>query len=76
MEGGEGATIEDEQWEAARTAFMAGITETEGITEEKYSRLVSLLQQWDDLTPGQRREQAGGNQKLWYDKYTVSQVCQ
>ena len=66
--------ITDEQWEAARVAFMANMSGNEGITKAKYDQIVEVLSGWDDMTPAERREKAAGNQSYWYKKYSVSTI--
>lgn len=66
--------ISEEQWAAAKGQFEAALTDTCGITEEKYDNITYLLGNWDVLTPKERREVGGGNQAYWAKKYTYVEV--
>jgi hypothetical protein len=66
--------ITDVQWEAAREAFMQSLSENQGMPERKYDRILDVLSAWDEMSPAERREMAGGNQAYWYGKYAVSDL--
>lgn len=60
------------QWDAARAAFSESLEPTEGMPLQKYQQILELLGDWDNLTPFERREKAGGNQSYWYKKFALT----
>ena len=62
------------QWDAARLAFLASLDDKEGLSVGKYEQIIDVLQSWEDCTPKERREKAGGNHVYWYEKFRVSAV--
>ena len=66
------AAITEAQWGAAQEAFEDGLPDTAGLTSEKHALIVEVLSRWHDLTPGERRTMAGGNEHYWYKKFCIS----
>ena len=57
--GDEGVSeITDVQWTAARHAFHASLSPTEGVSVEKYEKILDLMVNWDTSTPAERREKS------------------
>lgn len=66
-----GMEVTDSMWEAAGEAFYEKLPKDCGMSDEKYELVKSLLSNWDEMTPGDRREQSGGNHIFWAKKYEV-----
>ena len=59
MSGDDSILITDAQWAAAKQAFYERFEQSQlgrGMPLERYEFIVSILKQWDDLNPAQRRE--------------------
>lgn len=63
--------VSDAMWEAAGEKFYRELPVDCGMADEKYSLIKNVLQTWDDLTAGDRREQSGGNHIFWQKRYRV-----
>ena len=63
--------VSDAQWEEARRLFSESLPESAGMSVDKRNDILHLLDSWDDLSPGERREQSCGNHMYWVNKYMV-----
>ena len=61
--------VTDSMWEAAGEKFYEKLPKDCGMSDEKYELVKSLLSNWDEMTPGDRREQSGGNHIFWAKYY-------
>ena len=63
--------VTEAMWEAAGEKFYEKLPIDCGLSDEKYSTIKSLLVNWDDLSPADRRDRSGGNHIFWSKKYQV-----
>ena len=66
-----GMEVTEAMWEAAGEKFYEKLPVDCGLSDEKYSTIKSLLVNWDDLSPADRRDRSGGNHIFWSKKYQV-----